>query len=327
MKKPGLPAELVRWRVAGGRLHAQREPAEPPGAGEVVLAVEGCSLGAAEVHALARPGVCPGNAAVGVVVAAADGLSDLLGRRLLMPEVLPCGQCALCQRGRGPACTFATRPGMTVPGALASHVRVPARYLTPADRELAPPASLEPWWLAAPAGPAARVYHALVRAGLGPGELALFVGDTAEARLGAQIAAQKGAQALVVSPTEATADAVRARLGEGPPRVWRVLDMTGRAAVARAAVALLPELKTGSLSLVGSAAPELLLDPAALSEVPLLTTEGPHPDLLPELLALCVRGDLDLRPLTARIDPAGLPAALAALLAGQGPPCPIFCPA
>src|SRR5262249_27873336 len=50
MKKPGLPAELVRWRVAGGRLHAQREPAEPPGAGEVVLAVEGCSLGAAEGH-------------------------------------------------------------------------------------------------------------------------------------------------------------------------------------------------------------------------------------------------------------------------------------
>src|SRR5262249_17984102 len=159
------------------------EPVETLLPGEVLLRVEGCALGAAECFALAEEGVCPGGASVGTVVAAASGLDDVLGKRMLVPEVLPCGECTVCQRGRAPACPAARKLGtLLTPGALATHLRVPSRCLVTADGELPP--GTEPWMLATLAGPCARLYHAMVRAGLGPGELAIFIGDNPTTRVG-----------------------------------------------------------------------------------------------------------------------------------------------
>ena len=334
--KGALPGRFLRWRARAGRLDAASEPAEAPGPGEVVLRVEGCTLGPAEVAALADDGACPGSASVGEVVAASDELGELVGRRLLVPEALPCGECPTCQRGRGPACPRAIRPGRTGPGALASHLRVPGRSLGPADGELAAPAAAgAPWLLAAVAGPAARIYHALVRAGVGPGELCLFVGPTAESRLGVRLAELQGARAreLTIAGAQAEAEAAAAPAAPAPeaeaeaeeaPRVVHVFDTTGRAAGARAAAGLYGP--SGTLSIVGESAEPLAFSRAELLERPLLCTAAPHPDLLPELLARLVRGDLDLAPLCAPVGPAELEEALARLRRGQGPLCPLFVP-
>jgi hypothetical protein len=301
--------EITRFRIVRGRLEPRREMLAAPGPGEVIVRVEGCALGEAEVQALGREGACPGASSVGRVEA---GVADWTGRRVLVPEALPCGECAVCQRGRGPACPQAVRPGENVPGALATHLLVPVRFLVPADRELAPPTTIDPWRLAALCGPAARAYQMMVRAGLGPGELALFIGDTPEAHLGAAIARLKGAQAAMLGLTDPPP--------ETEARIWRIFETTRRAGGALRAAELCPP--TGSLSLLGSAGPDV----PRLLEVPVLTTLAPHPDLLVELLALVVRGELDLGAPCAPVPPDDLESALCGLLEGAGVPCPIFVP-
>jgi hypothetical protein len=293
--------QITRFRVVRGRLEPRSETLEPPAAGQVVVRVEGCVLGDAEVRALAREGGCPGASSVGVVEA---GVADWIGRRVLVPEALPCGECPVCQRGRGPACPNAVRPGVNVPGGLASHLVVPVRYLVPADGELAP--KVEPWRLAALAGPAARGYQMMVRAGLGPGELALFIGDTPEARFGAALARLKGAQSAIDTPPETEA------------RIWRIFETSRRPGPLAKALAYVQP--TGSLSLLGEEGGPI----PRLPEVPVLTTSAPHPDLLVELLALVVRGDLDLAACSAPVPADDLDSAMCGLLEGAGLPCPIF---
>ena len=295
--------EITRFRVVRGRLEPRHEKIDAPAAGEVVVRVEGCMLGDTELRALTREGACPGASSVGVVEA---GVADWIGRRVLVPEALPCGECAVCQRGRGPACPKAVRPGDNVAGALATHLVVPVRYLVAADGELAP--AVEPWRLASLAGPAARAYQMIVRAGLGPGELALFIGDTPEARLGAALARIKGAQAAIDTPPATEA------------RIWRIFETSRRPGpLAKALEYVQP---TGSLSLLGDEGGPI----PRLPEVPVLTTSAPHPDLLVELLALAVRGDLDLTACSAPVPPDDLDSALCGLLEGAGLPCPIFVP-
>jgi threonine dehydrogenase-like Zn-dependent dehydrogenase len=321
-----LPTRIIRWRVSGGQLRPREEAAHEPLAGQVVLAIDGCALGASEIAELGREGACPGSAAVGTVIAAADDAAEWVGQRMLMCEALPCGQCPVCQRGRGPACPEAVRPGRNADGALASHVTLPVRYLAALSGDLAPPADVPPWRLAALAGPVARAYHAIVRAGLGPGDVAVFLGRTAEAVSGMELARLCAAHPVVVTVDEATPERIRAVLGEQTARAWRVFETTRRPAGLRRALELVRP--TGTLSLLGDEADELPLLRRPLLEVPVLATAAPHPDLLPELAALAIRGDVPLEPLTGAraVGPAELDEAIAALLVGAHVLCPIFSP-
>jgi threonine dehydrogenase-like Zn-dependent dehydrogenase len=288
-----LPSSVRVWRRQGDRLLETREQAEAaaPARGELVVEVEGAVL--------RGPDRAVGGL-VGRVVATGDEASGWLGRRVLAPEALPCGACAVCQRGRGPACASAA----ALPPDPSSHVRLPVRGLSAIDGPLAAAAASEPWRLAALAGPGGRVYHAFARAGLGPGELAILVGQTPEARLGERLAKIKAAQPLGVSPDRADEGEIRRLAGEPAPRVWRVFETTSTPAGIRRAIALGAAARTGTVSLIlggGAVAATLEVDLAALTEVPLLVVRAPHPELLPELVALVARGDLPLEPLTSRL--------------------------
>jgi 6-hydroxycyclohex-1-ene-1-carbonyl-CoA dehydrogenase len=290
------PASIVRYRG----LVPRTEPLGPIGPAQAVVAVEGCALGPHD----ARPdaAVCPGGAAVGTIVVGPPEHADWVGRRVLVPEVLPCGECAVCQRGRAPACPQAARLGVDVDGTLASHVVCAARYLVPADGELAP--TVPAWMLAAVAGPAGRIHHAIARAGVGPGDLALFLGDTACAHFGAAIVRAKAGLALI-RPAATTRAEVQNALGDTNPRGWHVFETTGAEGAAEAAARL--SSPTGTLSLAGAPAEgSVTLPRAALLETPLLVTSAPHPDLLTELLALVVRGDLTLEDHVRALDLEGL---------------------
>jgi D-arabinose 1-dehydrogenase-like Zn-dependent alcohol dehydrogenase len=259
-------------------------------------------------------------------VAAADTLGDWVCRRVLVSAALPCGECAVCQRGRGPACPQAVRPGVTGPGALASHLCVPARTLVAVTGELLPPPSLDVFRLAAVAGPAGRIYHAMARAGLGPGELAVFLGNTAEAHLGTALCRCKGAQAVMMTGAPTSPADVRARLGEAPPRVWHIFETSRTPTGAEVALGLAGAMPTGTVSFIGAAGADIPLGRAAVWEVPVLVTDAPHPDLLIELCALVTRGDLCLDETTAPITPAAIDEAVNAILQGHAAPCPILVP-
>src|SRR5437868_12143487 len=110
-------------------------PCRPPGPAEVVVAVAGVALGVEP-----RAEIC------GRVVQAGAAAADWVGRRVVVPRVLPCGDCERCRRGRAATCLDrASRHG------LATHETVPARFLCSVEPPLWPAAfdDADLWQLAA----------------------------------------------------------------------------------------------------------------------------------------------------------------------------------
>jgi len=111
-----------------------------PGPGEVAVAVAGCGVchtdlgyyydGVRTNHPLP---LALGHEISGRVVAAGAGAESWLGRSVIVPAVLPCGECDLCQRGLAPICRAQKMPGNDIHGGFATHIVVPARGLCPVD--------------------------------------------------------------------------------------------------------------------------------------------------------------------------------------------------
>jgi threonine dehydrogenase-like Zn-dependent dehydrogenase len=299
-----LPPVVERFRFAGDTL--AREPLAPsaPAAGEVLVAVAGVALGnepAAEI--------------AGTVVAAGDAAAEWLGRRVVVPRLLPCGDCDRCRRGQLASCAQRReRHG------LATHELVPARWLCSVEPPLWPPASdgneEQLWRLAALADAAAGPWAALARAGVGPGDSVVVVGTHARAQFAAAIAAAKGARVIL---DDGAAQPIERAL---------VLETRGDAPSRRRALALVGI--GGRLALVDGAVPAPPLDTdwsrLVAADAQVVTVTGAHPDLLPELCAMLARRQLLLAPHVRRVDVAAAPAARAAWLAGDEPRLPILAP-
>lgn len=165
-------------------------------------------------------GAYPGAEVVGVVrslpaAAEADSApatSLQPGQVVVVPRLLPCGDCDRCRRGRVAVCAQRlVRPGRPQP-----IERLPVRFLLP----LAPPFRSEPppaedlFRYAALSDALLAPYSALVRAGIGPGALCVIVGRGSRAALSVVVARALGAAAVVASPGLALPD--RQRL-QAPP--------------------------------------------------------------------------------------------------------------
>ncbi|KAB2958735.1 MAG: alcohol dehydrogenase catalytic domain-containing protein [Thermoanaerobaculia bacterium] len=118
---------------------------ERAGAGEVVIEVAGCGVCHTDLGFFYEgvPTRHPfpltlGHEIAGTVVEAGPGAEAWLGRAVVVPAVLPCGECDACRAGRGAICPRQVFPGNDVHGGFASHVRVPSRGLCPVP-DLAPP--------------------------------------------------------------------------------------------------------------------------------------------------------------------------------------------
>jgi 6-hydroxycyclohex-1-ene-1-carbonyl-CoA dehydrogenase len=206
-------------RVAGWMVHTPGEPMvreereESPGAGEVLIQVAGCGVchtdlgffydGVPTRHEFP---LTLGHEISGTVVEAGAGASDWEGKQVVVPAVMPCGECAACREGQGPICPAQIFPGNDVHGGFATHVRVPARGLCPvpglAD-EKANPAGVELTDLSVVADAVSTPYQAILRSGLAEGDLAVFVGTGGVGGFGVQIAAALGAIVVAVDIDEA----------------------------------------------------------------------------------------------------------------------------
>src|SRR5438105_3368925 len=90
----GTPPEHVeRFVLDGERVTRVRAAGRAPGAAEVVVRVAGVALG-----------VEPRAELAGEIVAAGDAAAEWVGRRVVVPRVLPCGDCERCRRGRAATC-------------------------------------------------------------------------------------------------------------------------------------------------------------------------------------------------------------------------------
>ncbi|MBK9115171.1 MAG: 6-hydroxycyclohex-1-ene-1-carbonyl-CoA dehydrogenase [Betaproteobacteria bacterium] len=154
-----------------------------PGPGEVAVAVAGCGVchtdlgyyydGVRTNHPLP---LALGHEISGRVVAAGAGAESWLGRSVIVPAVLPCGECDLCQRGLAPICRAQKMPGNDIHGGFATHIVVPARGLCPVDEGKLAAAGLTLAEVSIVADALTTPYQAVRRAGVAPGSLAVVIG-------------------------------------------------------------------------------------------------------------------------------------------------------
>ncbi|MCC7033991.1 MAG: 6-hydroxycyclohex-1-ene-1-carbonyl-CoA dehydrogenase [Acidobacteria bacterium] len=206
-----------------------REPARPmtretreesAGAGEVIVQVAGCGVCHTDLGFFydgvptRRPfPLTLGHEISGVVVEAGPGAGSWLGTAVVVPAVLPCGACAACRAGRGQVCPTQIFPGSDVHGGFATHVRLPARGLCAVPDLTDParnPGGVELADLSVVADAISTPYQAIVRSGLGEGDLAVFVGAGGVGGFGIQVASAMGATVIALDVSRARLEQVAA---------------------------------------------------------------------------------------------------------------------
>lgn len=250
--------------VSAFAMTAPKEPLVPfeydaeVGEKQVLVEVTGCGVchtdlgfldeGVPTRHAL--PLVLGHEISGRVVAAGSDDSQDLVGCSVIVPAVLPCGECDVCAKGRGEICRAQVFPGNDVHGGFASHVVVPAKGLHVVDLE--PGDALA--HLSVVADAVSTAYQSVVRSGLGEGDFAIFVGAGGVGGFGVQIARALGARVLAIdidddrlaqiaqhgaewtinsrdTPVKAIRKQVRALAKEAklPRAEWKIFETSGSA--------------------------------------------------------------------------------------------------
>ncbi len=188
------------------------EREEQPGPAEVLVQVAGCGVCHTDLgfHFEGVPTRHPfpltlGHEIAGTVIATGPGAEHWSGHAVVVPAVIPCGECPACRAGRGSVCPKQIFPGNDVHGGFASHVRVPARGLCPVpdlgDLRVNK-AGIDLAALSVVADAVTTPFQAIQRSGLAAGDLAVFVGAGGVGGFGVQIAAARGARVVAIDVSE-----------------------------------------------------------------------------------------------------------------------------
>ncbi|MCC6867687.1 MAG: 6-hydroxycyclohex-1-ene-1-carbonyl-CoA dehydrogenase [Burkholderiales bacterium] len=201
-----MVTESHRWIMTAVKAPLVREAFRPePAAGEVVVAVAGCGVchtdlgyyydGVRTNHALP---LALGHEISGRVVAAGERAAQWVGKAVIVPAVLPCGECDVCRRGLSTICRAQKMPGNDIHGGFASHIVVPARGLCEVDESRLASAGLSLADVSIVADALTTPYQAVRRSGVGPGSLAIVVGAGGVGGYCVQIAKASGATVVAV---------------------------------------------------------------------------------------------------------------------------------
>ena len=202
---------MVSWQMtaAGEPLQRVEGPIPEPGPGEVIVQVAGCGVCHTDlgfffdgVRTKSPLPLTLGHEISGMVLAAGPGAEPWSGKAVIVPAVMPCGECGPCRRGMGNICRGQKMPGNDIQGGFSSHVVVPA-----ADLCEVPIASAgEPVGasgvtlaeLSVVADAVTTPYQAITDAGLSAEDTAIFVGVGGIGGFGAQIAKSLGAAVVAI---------------------------------------------------------------------------------------------------------------------------------
>ncbi|MBI2259393.1 MAG: alcohol dehydrogenase catalytic domain-containing protein [Flavobacteriia bacterium] len=103
-----------------------------------------------------------------------QGPTHLLGKNVIIPAVLPCGECELCKKGRGNICQNQLMPGNDFHGGFASHILVPHKYLCIVPDSVLNKYSLQQ--LSVIADAISTPYQVIQKSELESGDLAIVIG-------------------------------------------------------------------------------------------------------------------------------------------------------
>jgi 6-hydroxycyclohex-1-ene-1-carbonyl-CoA dehydrogenase len=152
--------------------------AAPQGA-DAVIEIAGCGLCHTDltffegVQTKKGAPLILGHEVSGKVIAAGPASQHLVGKNVIVPAVLPCGECELCRAGRENICQHQKMPGNDFDGGFASHIIVPGRFLCVLPADLGRHKVSD---LSVVADAITTPYQSLKRSGLKAGELAIVVG-------------------------------------------------------------------------------------------------------------------------------------------------------
>ena len=348
MVKPDAPLEAVEIDLT-------------PGPGEVVVEVAGCGICHTDLGFLfggvrtRRPlPLILGHEISGTIVEAAEGARLRSGEPIrpgigvVVPAVLPCGECVICRSGRDNICPTQVMPGNDLDGGFATHLRVRADFLVPVG-PLPPGHELSD--LAVVADAVTTPYQALLRAEVWQGDQLIIIGVGGIGIYAVQIAAAWGASVIAVDLDEARAararefgarasvatrglddDGARAAVraaakqaGWGAER-WKVLEMSGSAPGQRLAFSLLT--RAGTLGLVGFTRDkvEVRLSNLMAFDANGFGSWGCSPRHYPAVLRLLREGKVRLHPFISRHPLAELHAVLDLAHAGRLDRRPVLVP-
>lgn len=196
-----------RWLMVEAGKPLQREEFEPGelGSGDVLVEVAGCGVCHTDlgfyydgVRTNQDLPLALGHEISGRVVAAGPGAEGWTGKAVVVPAVMPCGECDYCRRGLGNICPNQKMPGNDLHGGFASHVIVPARGLCEVDETRLQAADLELAQLSVVADAVTTPYQAVMQTGIRQGDVAVVVGVGGVGGYCVPIAHSFGAQVVAI---------------------------------------------------------------------------------------------------------------------------------
>jgi 6-hydroxycyclohex-1-ene-1-carbonyl-CoA dehydrogenase len=289
--------------------------------GEVMVKVAGCGVchtdlsfwhyGVQTKHALP---LTLGHEISGVVV---TGDAQWLNKSVIIPAVLPCGECELCKKGRSNICRNQLMPGNDFQGGFASHIIVPSKFLCEVPKSVLQKYPLEQ--LAVIADAISTPYQVVKKSELVEGDLAIVIGVGGVGVYGALIAKIFGAKVIALDLDDeklATAKAngidavlnikgldsktIKEKIKElvkeinAPKLGWKIFEFSGTKAGQELAFNLITF--TSTLSIVGFTMDkvEVRLSNLMAFDAKLIGTWGCRAELYPEVLDLIASGKLNI---------------------------------
>ncbi|MCX8083986.1 MAG: 6-hydroxycyclohex-1-ene-1-carbonyl-CoA dehydrogenase [Calditerrivibrio sp.] len=145
---------------------------------EVLVEIKGCGVCHTDlsyyyqgVPTVTKPPLTLGHEISGVIV---EGRSDLIGKEVIVPAVMPCNSCTICAQGRENRCLNQKMPGnsLGIYGGYSSHIPVPFRDLCIIENRGDFPIET----LAVVADAVTTPYQAAIRGDLKDGDLVIVIG-------------------------------------------------------------------------------------------------------------------------------------------------------
>jgi len=315
--------KISSWKMTEpkGEFQLSKSPFPELNENEVLVKVAGCGVchtdlsfwyyGVKTKHELP---LTLGHEISGTVV---RGPENWMKKNVIIPAVLPCGECELCKKGRGNICQKQLMPGNDFDGGFASHIKVPSKYLCNVPDDVLKKYPLEK--LAVIADAVTTPYQVIKKAELEEGDFAIVIGAGGigiygvllSKILGAKvlaidindskliIAEQNGADAILnikeldIKSTKSKVREIAKELGVSPYR-WKIFEMSGTKAGQELGFALLGFAST--LSIVGFTMEklEVRLSNLMAFDAKVIGTWGCKPELYPEVVDLVAKDKLKI---------------------------------
>lgn len=194
--------KLFSWKMIAPDkgFNLTEEPIPEPGKGEAIVKVAGCGVchtdlsfwhyGVKTKHPLP---LTLGHEISGTVV---KGPVEWVGKKVIIPAVLPCGECELCKNDKSNICQNQKMPGNDFDGGFASHIVVPYKFLCEVSEKVLGKYSLEQ--LAVIADAISTPYQVVEKSGLRKGDLVIIIGVGGVGIYGALLSKINGAKVIAL---------------------------------------------------------------------------------------------------------------------------------